>query len=214
MIVGGNIRDLDHGFQHHVDLARAAAVELEKAGLSDKISIHISTMPPRNLDHIKLLSECGDVHVMFNLEVWDESLFVTVCPGKHKDYGRDGMLRALESLRDVIGPYKAHSLLIAGLEPADSTVSGIIALADLGISAIVNVYHSDRHSRFGLTVRPSFGHLAHIAKSLQDIYLRFPLRPYWKTCGRNALDAEAHAGLFSSSIPAFLSAQVGCTSQR
>lgn len=204
MIVGGNMRDLDRGFLHHVELARAAARELFQAGLSEKISVHIATMPPRDLDALRKLSECGDIHVMFNLEVWDDRLFTTVCPGKTRDYGRNGILRALERLRDVIGPFKAHSLLIAGLEPAESTISGIEELANLGISAIVNVYHSDRHSRFGLTVRPSFRHLACVAQALQGFYSRFPLRPYWKTCGRNALDAEAQAGLFSSRIPEFL----------
>jgi hypothetical protein len=204
MIVGGNMRDLDRGFQHHVGLARAADIELRNAGLSEQISVHIATMPPRNLDLLRLLADFGNVHVMFNLEVWDADLFPSVCPGKEKDYGRHGIMRALEALRDVIGPYRAHSLLVTGIEQPQSTADGVFALANLGISPIVNVYHSDRHSRIGLSVRPSFAHLAHIARVLQEVYAHFPVRPYWRNCGRNAIDAEAKSGLFRIDIPDFL----------
>lgn len=204
MVVGGNLRDLDRGFQHHVELAKAAAIEVHKARLSDQISVHLATMPPRDLDLLHLLSEFHNVHVMFNLEIWDANLFASVCPGKQKDYGRDGMMRALECLRDVIGPYRAHSLLVTGIEDPESTIAGATALAQLGISPIVNVYHSDRHSRLGLSVRPTFAHLSTIALALHQLYNRFPLKPYWRNCGRNSIDAEAKRGLFRAAIPNFL----------
>jgi hypothetical protein len=204
MVVGGNMRDLDRGFRHHVSLARAAAKEITRAKVSRKISVHIATMPPRNLDLLKLLTEIDDVHVMFNLEVWDAKLFSEICPGKERDYGRQEMLIALEHLRDVIGAYRAHSLLVTGLEPAESTAAGATALAAMGISPIINVYHSDQHSRLGLGVRPTFSELALVALTLQELYGKFAIEPYWKKCGRNAIDAEAQRGLFRSQIPPFL----------
>lgn len=204
MIVGGNLRDLDRGFQHHVDLAKTAAAELYNAGLSDQISVHIATMPPRNLELLNLLSEFQNIHVMFNLEVWDPNLFATVCPGKQNDYGRSGMLKALECLRDKIGPYRAHSLLVTGIDTPKSTIAGATALAEMGISPILNIYHSDMNSRLGLSIRPSFSELSTIALALQKLYERFPIKPYWRNCGRNAIDAEAQRGLFRGAIPEFL----------
>lgn len=204
MIVGGNMRDLDRGFRHHVSLAVAAENALRSAGLAHAVSVHIATMPPRNLELVKQLGALENVHVMFNLEVWDPDLFVAVCPGKHRDYGRDAILRALTSLQAAIGPYRAHSLLVAGLESPASTIAGARALAENGVSPIINVYHSDRHSRLGLSVRPSFSQLAEIAHGLQDIYTEFPVKPYWRSCGRNAIDAEASQGLFRNPFPPFL----------
>lgn len=204
MVVGGNMRDLNRGFMHHVSLARTAATEIAAAGFSETISVHIATMPPRDLSLIELLAEIDNVHVMFNLEVWDAAVFAEMCPGKDREYGRSAMLRALERLRDTIGAYRAHSLLVAGLESPESTSAGAAALADLGISPIINVYHSDRHSRVGLSVRPQFAQLAEVALSLQELYRKLPLRPYWRSCGRNAIDAEADGGLFRGPIPRFL----------
>jgi hypothetical protein len=138
---------------------------------------------------------------MFNLEVWDPQRFDEICPGKAQDYGRDGMLRALECLRDTVGPYRAHSLLVTGLERAETTLAGASALATLGISPIINIYHSDRYSRLGLGARPVFSDLAQIAIGLQSLYETFPLQPYWKSCGRNSIDAEAAHQLFRSHVP-------------
>jgi hypothetical protein len=189
------------GFANHVELVRAAADTVAAHGLGERISVHLATMPPRDLDRIGALGAVPGVHVMFNLEVWDEDAFERIAPGKHRDYGRARMMRALERLREVIGPYQAHSILIAGLEPATSTVEGARALADMGVSPIVNAYHSDRHSELRLTIRPGYRHLAAVAAGLQQIHRDYPVRPYWRGCGRNALDYEAANGLFRDPIP-------------
>ena len=204
MIVGGNMRDLDKGFNHHLALAIAAREEVEKAGVADSISIHIATMPPRDLRLLQPLSDFGNIHVMFNLEVWDPGSFAEVCPGKDQDYGRLAMLRALERLRDTIGAYRAHSLLVTGLESAETTITGARALAEMGISPIINIYHSDQHSRFGLGGRPKFSQVSAIASDLHALYQQFPVLPYWRNCGRNSIDSEAERGLFRDPVPPFL----------
>jgi len=204
MVVGGNMRDLDRGFEHHMELANAAISELRACGAENKTSVHVATMPPRNLELLNLASDFDNLHIMFNLEVWDAALFHSICPGKHKDYGREGILIALDRLSRIMAPYRVHSLLVTGLEPADSTIAGATALANMGVSPILNVYHSDRFSRLGLSIRPSFSYLATVAEGLQDLYARFPIQPYWRTCGRNAIDAEAQCGLFREPVPHFL----------
>ena len=68
----------------------------------------------------------------------------------------------------------------------------------MGVSPIINIYHSDRHSRLGVGNRPTFTYLAEVATALQDIYSRYPVQPYWRNCGRNSIDAEAQAGLFGT----------------
>jgi hypothetical protein len=210
MIVGGNMRDLDRGFRHHVSLAAAAQTSLREAGRSGNVSVHIATMPPRNLDLLSLLRDLENVHVMFNLEVWDPSVFADVCSGKQKDYGREALILALKALRTAIGEYRAHSLLVTGIETAESTITGARALAEMGVSPIINIYHSDRHSRLGLSVRPTFAYLAQIAHGVQELYDTYPLKPYWRNCGRNAIDSEASHGLFRSPVPQSLEKVTAC----
>lgn len=204
MIVGGNLRDLDRGFKHHVALAKSASRAITSYGLEEKVSIHVATMPPRDVAFLGLLRELPNPHVMFNLEVWDPARFMEICPGKHSDYGRERLLDALGELVNAIGPYRAHSILIAGLEAPQSTLAGARALAERGVSPIINIYHSDKHSRIGLADRPSFESLAEVAEGLQLLYEDYPIVPYWRRCGRNAIDREAQMGLFRGARPQFL----------
>lgn len=201
MIVGGNERNLDVGFSKQVDLVHAASEVLETRGLAGEVSVHLIAMPPRDLSLIDRLGNLPNVHAGFNLEVWSPKRFMQVAPGKERDYGQGQIVTALEYLRNVVGPYRAHSILIAGLEDPESTLEGAAELAGREISPIINCYHSDRHSGLGLTVRPTFTQLATVASGLQEIHRNWPVQPYWQGCGRNALDFEAFHRLFSSPIP-------------
>jgi hypothetical protein len=202
MIVGGNERNLDRGFTRHVDLVRAAGRAIEAAGDTDRVSVHLVTMPPNDLNLISLLAETPNLHAGFNLEAWDLDAFARIAPGKAADYGQAKILDALTELRDAVGDFRAHSILIAGLEPPASTLVGAAELAGDGVSPIINAFHSDVHSALGLTVRPSYETLAEVAAGLSSLYDQFPIQPYWKGCGRNALDFEASNGLFTGPAPA------------
>jgi len=201
MIVGGNDRSFDRGFRGQVALAQAASESLNTLGLATQISVHLVAMPPIDLGLIDLLADIPNVHAGFNLEVWDSDRFALIAPGKAVDYGHATILRALRRLRDAVGPYHAHSILIAGLEPPNSTLAGARALAEEGISPVINAYHSDRHSAIGLSIRPSYRQLVDVASGLQELYDCFPILPYWKGCGRNALDFEASHGMFRTPPP-------------
>ncbi|MFD5478819.1 radical SAM protein [Streptomyces hawaiiensis] len=203
MIVGGNERDLDRGFRNQLKLVHAASDALAEAGLTDDVSVHLVAMPPRDLQIIDGLGDIPNVHAGFDLEAWNPERFAAVAPGKHADYGQRAILTALERLRDVVGPYRAHSILIAGLEPAESTLDGAGKLAAEGISPIINAYHSDRHSALGLSIRPTYRHLSEVASGLQELHDTYPIQPYWKGCGRNAMDFEASHGMFHGPVPQF-----------
>jgi hypothetical protein len=198
MIVGGTSRDLDHEFLDYVAIAHAVADTLAHVGLTDQVSIHLATMPPSDQALISELRGIANLHVMFNLEVWDEQRFADIAPGKAKYYGRSRLLSALDRLVATIGEHHAHSLLIGGLEPASVTYSGGRELAKRGISVINNIFHSDRYSNIGLAIRPTTEELWKLASLVQDLYDEYPLEPYWKGCGRNAIDYEACLGCYRS----------------
>jgi hypothetical protein len=194
MIVGGNERNLDTGFLRHVELARAAGDAIGDAAMTGTVSVHLVTMPPRDLSLISELAAIPGVHCGFNLEAWDPLVFARIAPGKASDYGHATIRRALDHLVGVVGEYRAHSILIAGLEPPASTLAGAAALAAGGVSPIINCFHSDVHSAIGLSVRPGYEYLAQVASGLSRLHEVYPIRPYWKGCGRNALDFEASSG--------------------
>jgi hypothetical protein len=190
MLVGGNVPDYDRGFRRHLEIAEALDRQQQSLPAEQRLETHIASMPPTDFGLFAALQGLY-ARVTMNIEVFDERLFEVVCPGKTRFYGRRRLLQALEYAAQTVQGRRVHSILIAGLEPVESTIAGINALASMGVTPIVNVFHNDRGSHYENHPRPSYDALLEIACALQEVYRRYQLTPYWKGCGRNALDFEA-----------------------
>lgn len=195
MLVGGNVPNYDQGFRRHLEIATALDQRQDALAIERRLETHIATMPPNDFGLFASLASLN-ARVTMNLEIFDERIFEIICPGKAHLYGRNKLLQALEYAANTVSNMRVHSILIAGLEPMDSTIAGIKYLASIGVTPIINVFHNDRGSHYEKHPRPSFEHLLEIAQTLQDVYREYHLTPYWKGCGRNALDFEAQQGWF------------------
>jgi hypothetical protein len=195
MLVGGNVPNYDQGFRRHLEIAAALDHQQAMLPAEQKLETHIATMPPNDFGLFTSFASLN-ARVTMNIEVFDEQLFEIICPGKTHLYGRKKLLQALEHAANTVSGMRVHSILIAGLEPVESTIAGIKFLASIGVTPIINVFHNDRGSHYEKHPRPSFDHLLEIARALQDVYREYHLTPYWKGCGRNALDFEAQQGWF------------------
>lgn len=195
MLVGGNVSDYNQGFQDYIDIATALDQQQTSCSVERRLEIHIATMPPRDFGLLAFL-QMLNARVSMNIEVFDEQRFEAICPGKAHLYGRKQLVQALEYAAQKVSGMRVHSVLIAGLEPVASTIAGINYLASIGVTPTINVFHNDRGSHYEHHSRPSFGHLLKIAQALQKVYADYHMIPYWKGCGRNALDFEAQQGWF------------------
>lgn len=147
-------------------------------------------MPPKNLELFENVNNLN-ARITLNLEVFDDNLFEHYCKGKAKFYGRTNLKNALEYAAKKINGNRVHSILIAGLEPVESTIEGMLYLESIGVAPIINVFHRDNGAILQNHTRPSYNDLLTIAETLQKIYSRNNFTPYWCGCGRNSLDYEA-----------------------
>ncbi|HZO75410.1 MAG TPA: radical SAM protein [Ktedonobacteraceae bacterium] len=196
MLVGGNLPDYNKGFRRHLEIAMALDEVQSSFPSTRPLETHIATMPP---DDFGLFADLNalNARLTMNLEIFDEQLFEEICPGKAQLYGRHRLMQALERAASVISGKRVHSVLIAGLEPVSSTIAGMNYLASIGVTPIINVFHNDRGSHYQEHARPPYEDLLEVAIALQDVYKKYGLTPYWKGCGRNALDFEALQGWFA-----------------
>jgi hypothetical protein len=197
MLVGGNVPNYDQGFRRHLEIAGALDQQQISLPVERRLETHIATMPPWDFGLFTALEELN-ARVTMNIEVFDEQRFEVICPGKTQLYGRGQLLKALEHAANTVSGMRVHSILIAGLEPVHSTIAGMKALASIGVTPIINVFHNDRGSVYENHPRPSYEQLLEIACALQEVYKEYHLTPYWVGCGRNALDFEAQQGWFAS----------------
>jgi uncharacterized radical SAM superfamily protein len=93
--------------------------------------VGVQTPPHRDLRRYEALRRMGVNRVSFCFEIFDERIFKRVCPGKDREYG---LARYLEAVRycAALGPAGPRSVpwvsngeIIAGLEPAASSIAAI-----------------------------------------------------------------------------------------
>ena len=108
--------------------------------------VGIQTPPHRDLRRYDALREMGLNRVSFCFEIFDPAIFAEVCPGKHREYGLEAYLEAIRycarlgrrGRRDE--PWVTNGEIIAGLEPADSSIRAIEWITSVGAVPTVCVF--------------------------------------------------------------------------
>ncbi|WP_246550486.1 hypothetical protein [Photorhabdus caribbeanensis] len=80
----------------------------------NKLNSHLISMPPRDLNKIKGISEFVDSWAI-SLEIFNPKLFDQICPGKSQDYGRDNLLEAYLAAVSELGKGNVYVGFVAGL---------------------------------------------------------------------------------------------------
>jgi len=121
---------------------RSAELYMEVINAVRKVSnipIAAQICPPEELIYIQRLKEAGLTTISFNLEIFDENSRREICPGKSK-VSVAHYLEALKYATGVFGRGQVSSWLIAGLEPKETTIEGVRAVAATGAIPFVTVF--------------------------------------------------------------------------
>ena len=109
--------------------------------------IGVQTPPHRDLQRYRHLRRLGVNRVSFCFELFDRERFETVCPGKHREYGLDRYLGAVEYCAREVGPsgrafepWIVNGEIIAGLEPPESSIAAINWITSVGAIPTVCVF--------------------------------------------------------------------------
>ncbi len=95
--------------------------------------ICIQAQPPASDEWVDMTYAAGVDSLAYNLEVFDPEIFGLIAPGKKRLVGRDRYFKALARAAKVFPSGAVVSNLIIGLEPVESTLKGIDALAAFGV---------------------------------------------------------------------------------
>ena len=128
----GTLPGVDRSAELYLEVIR----EVRK--VSD-IPIAAQICPPADLQYIDRLRDAGLTTISFNLEIYDKDSREKICPGKSKvTVGH--YLEALKYATGVFGSNQVSSWLIAGLEPKETTIAGVKAVAETGAIPFVTVF--------------------------------------------------------------------------
>jgi len=89
--------------------------------------------PPSDVKQLDRLFAAGVSQIACDVDIWNESLFQKICPGKAKANTRQRYLDALYYVAERYGANRACCVFVGGIEPADSLIEGETVLAERGI---------------------------------------------------------------------------------
>lgn len=194
MLNGGNFRDPDRSFLYYARMCALARRAIEES--RRKVELHLIVYPPADLELLRELVGL-DLSVAMNLEVFDPVLFQRFCPGKDLVLGQRHIFAALSRAVAFLGTGNVFSILVGGLEGQDSLRSGMSKLTEMGVIPVVNVFHPDPETPLYRHRTPSAGQILEMGRGLQETFSQAPFsRPFYRGCGRNSLDTEAHLRMF------------------
>jgi hypothetical protein len=101
--------------------------------------VAVQVHPPRTDRWIDWAYALGVDALSFNLEIWDPLLLDRHCIGRMRYIGRQRYLDALGHAAAIFPSGAVWSDLVLGIEPPESTMAGIDALAALGVVPVVSV---------------------------------------------------------------------------
>lgn len=110
------------------------------------LMVGVQTPPHRDLSRYDRLRAIGVNRVSFCFEIFDRERFKAICPGKDREYGLDFYLEAIRYCA-ALGPkgprsepWVTNGEIIAGLEPAESSIAAIDWITSVGAIPTVCVF--------------------------------------------------------------------------
>ena len=97
-----------------------------------RMEISVECAPPENSSYLFRLKNAGATAVVMNIEIYDEELRKTICPGK----GIISNQRYFDSLRQAVKIFKegnVSSVLIVGLQPKRDIIIASEKLVEIGV---------------------------------------------------------------------------------
>jgi hypothetical protein len=118
------------------------AIEAIREALGvDEVTSSACVAAPRDFDNIARLKAAGFTSVTLNMEIWDENIFKTVCPGKQRITGRERWIEALRFAAQEFGFGHVRCNFVTGIEPKHKTLEGIEYLAGFGVVGNPNIFN-------------------------------------------------------------------------
>ncbi|MDR1443090.1 MAG: radical SAM protein [Bifidobacteriaceae bacterium] len=153
-----------------------------------EVPVDIMMVPIPGILDLPALGAAGLNELSINLEVYDRRCQQAVARQKY-NRGRDSYLDFIESAAEQLGPGRVRSMLLVGLEPTESTLEGVEAIARRGGVPVLSPFRPDPVTPLARMRPPSYEELLDVLTRSEEIVAKHGtlLGPTCPPCSHNTL---------------------------
>lgn len=129
-------------FSHEKEVALVAGiVEAIRSALGTN-DVPGTILPSATIDEddIRLYRDTGIGAIGYSMEIWDETLYKGICPGKSRSVSHSDFVDAIKKAVRVFGAGNVYGVFVMGLEPRSTLLEGIRALSEIGANVVPFVW--------------------------------------------------------------------------
>ena len=130
--------------------------------------VAVQVHPPRSNPWVDRTYAMGVDALSYSLEVFDPQVLGRHCIGRARYIGRERYLEALAYAASIFPAGAVWTDLMLGIEPAESTIAGIDALAGAGVVPILAIHHLGPDTIPQLTLDEAVEVVAHLDRTARD----------------------------------------------
>lgn len=102
---------------------------------------------PAKGDDIKRYFETGINAIGYSMEIWDETLYKAMCPGKSENTSHGEFIESIKKAVKIFGEGNVFIALVMGLEPKETFLYGIKTLSAIGANIVPFVWSPNPGSK-------------------------------------------------------------------
>lgn len=187
ILLGGGSSNPQSDFQEIIKLTKFIKSRTDKP-------IYLMSLPPHDLEIISQLYEEGISEIAFNIEIFDEKLAQYYMPGKGL-ISRQHYYRAFEKAVSLWGKNgNVRSMIILGLEPEESLLSGIEKLCKLGVQPMISIFRPMEGTPLSFQLPLSVQKTMDLYEKIKNICIKYgqTLGPSCVYCQNNTLSIPSN----------------------
>ncbi|MCL5104065.1 MAG: radical SAM protein [Armatimonadetes bacterium] len=136
-------------FSHEKEVPLVASIVESIRGALGVTTVPGTILPSATTleDDIRRYKDTGIGAIGYSMEIWDETFYNAICPGKAKSVSHDAFFDAIKKAVRIFGAGNVYGVLVMGLEPRESFIEGIRALSDIGANIVPFVWSPNPGSK-------------------------------------------------------------------
>lgn len=151
--------------------------------------IYLMCLPPNDIKYIDKYIEAGVNEIAFNIELFDRNIALEYMPGKGQISLEEYLVKLEYAAKKINKKGSVRTMLIAGLESIENTLSAVELLVSKGIQPMISIFRPTNNCKLPYIVQPSNEEMYRLFVEADKICNRngLSLGPTCPSCQNNTL---------------------------